>query len=166
MCGVAHYAYPVGAVTYPVDLSSMVSRGFARRYGRREESMPASGRRTVAMSRRPPRTVGVPRVGIAIVEGTFVMKFIVQWKGEPAMQQAAIERFMKTGGQPPDNVKMLGRWHAGGEFRGVAIVEATDASAVAAMVMQWGDIFSFTTTPALTDEELGAVLAAQQRSAN
>ncbi|WP_311541663.1 DUF3303 family protein [Paraburkholderia sp. MM5384-R2] len=41
-----------------------------------------------------------------------------------------------------------------------------DASAVAAMVMQWGDIFSFTTAPALTDEELGAVLAALQRPSN
>ena len=82
------------------------------------------------------------------------------------MQRAAIERFMKTGGQPPDNVTMLGRWHASGELRGVAIVEAADASAVAAMVTQWGDIFSFTTAPALTDEELGAVLAAQHQSAN
>ncbi|WP_321926379.1 DUF3303 domain-containing protein [Paraburkholderia guartelaensis] len=93
------------------------------------------------------------------------MKFIVQWKGEPATQQAAIERFIKTGGQPPENVTMLGRWHAAGEFRGVAIVEAADASAVAAMTVQWGDIFSFTTSPALTDEELGAVLASQQRPA-
>jgi len=94
------------------------------------------------------------------------MKFIVEWKGEPAMQQAAIERFMQTGGRPPDNVKMLGRWHAGGEFRGVAIVEATDASAVAAMMIEWGDIFSFRTTPALTDEELGAVLGALQKAAH
>lgn len=94
------------------------------------------------------------------------MKFIVQWKGKPALQQAAIERFMETGGQPPDNVTMLGRWHAAGEFRGVAIVEAADASAVAAMTVQWGDIFSFTTAPALTDEELGAVLTALQRPAN
>lgn len=53
-----------------------------------------------------------------------------------------------------------------GRIRRKAIVEAADASAVAAMMIQWGDIFSFTTAPALTDEELGAVLAAQQRSAN
>src|ERR1700756_91796 len=132
----------------------------------RDDSLPASGRRTIAMSRRPPRRAGVPRAGIAILDGTFAMKFIIQWKGEPAMQQAAIERFIKTGGQPPDNITMLGRWHAAGEFRGVAIVEAADASAVAAMTVQWGDIFTFTTAPALTDEELGAVLAAQQRSAN
>ena len=118
------------------------------------------------MSGLRPRRDGVPRTGIANLEGTFAMKFIIQWSGEPAMQQAAIERFMKTGGRPPDNVTMLGRWHAGGEFRGVAIVEAPDASAVAVMVMEWSDIFSFRVAPALTDEELGAVIAAQQGAAN
>lgn len=92
------------------------------------------------------------------------MKFIVQWKGQPAVQQAAIERFMKTGGLPPDNLKMLGRWHAIGEFSGVAIVETTDAAALAAWIMQWGDVFSFTSAPALNDEELGATLSAAQSS--
>ncbi|CAN0627481.1 conserved protein of unknown function [Burkholderia multivorans] len=90
------------------------------------------------------------------------MKFIVQWKGEPTIQQPAIERFMKTGGRPPDNVTLLGRWHAIGELSGVAIVEATDARGLADWVLQWSDLFSFTTAPALTDEELGAALAANQ----
>jgi hypothetical protein len=90
------------------------------------------------------------------------MKFIVQWNGQPAAQQPAIERFVKTGGLPPDNVKLLGRWHAIGEFRGVAIVEATDTGALAAWVLQWGDVFSFEVAPALSDEELGAALAAFQ----
>jgi Protein of unknown function (DUF3303) len=90
------------------------------------------------------------------------MKFIVQWNGQPSVQQPAIERFLKTGGRPPDNVTMLGRWHAIGELRGVAIVEATDTSALAAWVLQWGDLFNFTTVPALSDEELGAALTAHQ----
>lgn len=90
------------------------------------------------------------------------MKFIVQWKGMPAVQPAAIDRFMKTGGRPPDNVTMLGRWHSIGEVSGVAIVEATDASALAKWILQWGDLLTFTTMPALTDEELGAALAAHQ----
>jgi hypothetical protein len=90
------------------------------------------------------------------------MKFIVQWKGLPPTQNPAIERFMETGGRPPDNVQMLGRWHAIGDLSGVAIVEATDASGLAKWVLQWGDLFSFTTAPALTDEELGAALAAHR----
>jgi hypothetical protein len=90
------------------------------------------------------------------------MKFIIQWQGQPAVQQAAIERFMKTGGQPPQNVTMLGRWHAVGELKGVAIVEAEDASALGAMLLEWSDLFTMSATPAATDEELGATLAAAQ----
>jgi hypothetical protein len=90
------------------------------------------------------------------------MKFLVQWKGKPDVQQPATERFLSSGGLPPDNVTMLGRWHAIGEFTGVAIAETTDASALAKWVHQWGDLFSFTIAPALSDEELGAALAALQ----
>ncbi|TKC87690.1 DUF3303 domain-containing protein [Trinickia terrae] len=92
------------------------------------------------------------------------MKFIVQWKGQPSIQLSAIERFMKTGGLPPENVTLLGRWHAIGEIGGVAIAEAADANGLAAWLIQWGDLLSFTTTPALNDEELGAALAAYQAS--
>jgi hypothetical protein len=90
------------------------------------------------------------------------MKFIVQWSGQPAAQQPAIERFMKTGGLPPENVKLLGRWHAIGELRGVAIVEVSDTAPLAAWVLEWGDVFAFDVAPALSDEELGAALAAFQ----
>jgi Protein of unknown function (DUF3303) len=93
------------------------------------------------------------------------MKFIVQWEGQPAAQQAAIERFMKTGGLPPDGIKMLGRWHAIGELRGIAIIEASDPAAMAGWTLQWGDIFSFDVAPAMSDEELGATLAAHQGAA-
>jgi hypothetical protein len=105
-----------------------------------------------------------PRAGIANPKWRSAMKFIVQWNGESSTQQAAIERFMKTGGRPPDNVTMLGRWHAVGAFHGVAIAEATDASALQAWVLQWSDLLSFTVAAALSDEELGALMAAHQAS--
>jgi hypothetical protein len=88
------------------------------------------------------------------------MKFIVQWEGQPNTQQSAVERFMKTGGLPPDGVKLLGRWHAIGELRGVAIIEASDPAAMAGWTLQWGDLFSFDVAPAMSDEELGTALAA------
>jgi hypothetical protein len=90
------------------------------------------------------------------------MKFIVQWKGLPPTQRPAVERFLETGGRPPEKVQLLGRWHAIGELSGVAIVEATDATGLAEWVLQWGDLFSFTTAPALSDEELGGVLSAHR----
>jgi Protein of unknown function (DUF3303) len=90
------------------------------------------------------------------------MKFLVQWNGPPSAQQAAIERFLKTRGLPPDHIKLLGRWHSIGELGGCAIVESDDTAAMTAWMIEWGDVFSFKVTPAVTDEELGAALAAQQ----
>jgi hypothetical protein len=90
------------------------------------------------------------------------MKFIVQWSGEPSAELAVIERFMKTGGQPPEGIKLVGRWHAIGGLHGVAIVEADDTRAMAAMSLQWADLLSVRVFPALTDEELGGALAQYQ----
>ncbi|KAA1010750.1 DUF3303 domain-containing protein [Paraburkholderia panacisoli] len=96
------------------------------------------------------------------------MKFIVQWKGLPSDENAVIERFMKTGGQVPDGVTLLGRWHATGGLQGVAIVEADDTRNLAALSLAWGDLLTMSILPALTDEDLGAALgkhqAAGQRS--
>ena len=90
------------------------------------------------------------------------MKFIVQWNGLPTAESAVIERFMKTGAQPPEGVKLLGRWHAVGGLHGVAIVEAEDTRALAALSLEWGDLLTMGVFPALTDEELGAALGAFQ----
>lgn len=90
------------------------------------------------------------------------MKFIVQWNGLPSAELSAIERFMKTGGKPPEGVKLLGRWHATAGLHGVAIVEADDTRPLATMALEWGDLLSMTISPAMTDEDLGAVLAADQ----
>lgn len=90
------------------------------------------------------------------------MKFIVQWNGLPSAENAVIERFMKTGGQVPDGVTLLGRWHAIGGLQGVAIVEANDTQNLAALSLAWGDLLTVSILPALTDEELGAALGKHQ----
>lgn len=92
------------------------------------------------------------------------MKFIVQWNGLPTAENAVIERFMKTGAQAPDGVKLLGRWHAIGGLHGVAIVEADDTGSMAALALEWGDLLTMSIFPAITDEELGAALAKHQAS--
>jgi hypothetical protein len=90
------------------------------------------------------------------------MKFIVQWNGLPTAENAVVERFMKTGGQLPEGVKLLGRWHAIGGLHGFAIVEADDTRGLAAMTLEWGDLLTMGVFPALNDEELGATLGARQ----
>jgi len=92
------------------------------------------------------------------------MKFIVQWSALPTAESSVIERFMKTGGQPPEGVKMLGRWHAVGGVHGFAIVEADDTRGIAALALDWGDLLTMSISPAMTDEELGAALGKHQAS--
>ncbi|RKR37062.1 DUF3303 domain-containing protein [Paraburkholderia sp. BL17N1] len=94
------------------------------------------------------------------------MKFIVLWNGLPTAESSVIERFMKTGGQVPDGVKLLGRWHAIGGLRGVAIVEADDTRAIAALALGWGDLLTMDISPALTDEDLGAALGKHMAAGN
>jgi hypothetical protein len=94
------------------------------------------------------------------------MKFIVQWNGLPTAESSVIERFMKTGGQMPDGVRLLGRWHAVGGLHGVAIVESDDTAAMAAMALGWGDLLTMNISPALTDEELGGALSKRAAAAN
>jgi hypothetical protein len=90
------------------------------------------------------------------------MKFIVQWNGLPTAENSVVERFMKTGGQAPEGVKLLGRWHVIGGLHGFAIVEAEDTRGLSALALEWGDLLSMSIVPAMTDEELGAALGAHQ----
>ena len=38
------------------------------------------------------------------------MKYLVQWTSSQESARAAAERFLQTGGKPPDGVTQLGRW--------------------------------------------------------
>ena len=87
------------------------------------------------------------------------MKFIVRWEIPQEARKDAIARFMETGGQPPDGVEMLTRWHsADGEF-GFAIAETDDVQAIAKWSLDWNDLLPMDVRPAVDDEGIGAVLA-------
>jgi hypothetical protein len=88
------------------------------------------------------------------------MLFLVSWTARPEHRDAAIERFLKTGAQPPAGVKMIGRWHAVGPVAGVAIAEAADTAVLQKWVLDWSDILEMDVHPAVTDEQLGSALAA------
>jgi hypothetical protein len=55
----------------------------------------------------------------------FFMKYITNWKLPQSTVNAAIARFLESGGAPPEGVKMLGRWH-GMNGQGFAISESND----------------------------------------
>ena len=90
------------------------------------------------------------------------MKFIVKWSIPKASVTGAEQRFVKTGGGPPADVTMIGRWH-GMSGGGVLIAETNDAKALYAWLAHWNDLLEFETTPCLEDAEAGEVLASLQR---
>ncbi|MGY2189025.1 hypothetical protein D3C87_977520 [compost metagenome] len=88
------------------------------------------------------------------------MLFIVSWTISSANRNSAIERFLKTGGAPPEGVKMLGRWHAVGGAAGFGIAEASDPVPIQKWVLQWSDLMNMEVQAALTDEQIAPLLAA------
>ena len=90
------------------------------------------------------------------------MLFIVRWEIHQSVRKAAIERFMKTGGAPPEGVKMLGRWHTVDGDSGIAIVESTDIQAIGKWTLAWNDLLKMDVRPAMDDQGLGAALMAMQ----
>ena len=86
------------------------------------------------------------------------MKFITSWTIPPATTNAAIARFLETGGAAPEGVKILGRWH-GANGQGFAISESTDGKAVYQWAAQWSDLLVLTVTPCLEDADAGAAIA-------
>jgi hypothetical protein len=88
------------------------------------------------------------------------MLFIVQWSIDSEHRNRAIERFLKTGGAAPAGVKMVGRWHAVGLSRGFGIAESSDVTLIQQWVLEWNDLIDMEVYPALTDEQVGPLLAA------
>jgi hypothetical protein len=87
------------------------------------------------------------------------MLFIVTWTARPEHRNAALERFVKTGGKPPEGVKFIGRWHAVGRITGFAIAESNDLALIQKWALDWSDLLSMDVYPALTDEQIGPLVA-------
>jgi len=79
------------------------------------------------------------------------MLFLTYFSYPPQNREAVQARFKKTGGKPPEGVKMLGRWHAIGGGKGVFVSEANDPMAIAKWVQEWSDLLSLEVLPALDD---------------
>jgi len=87
------------------------------------------------------------------------MIFVSTWSYTPENRAAIEARFQETGGGPPEGVKMLGRWHAVGQGKGVVVAEADDPAAIATWFHDWSDLMSFDTYPALDDEAVAKVIS-------
>lgn len=88
------------------------------------------------------------------------MKFILTFTWTPNTQTRAegFDRFRKTGGRPPDGVKLLGRWTRADLSGGFDLLETDDPKKLAAFSHMWSDLMELTITPVLDDQELSDVL--------
>jgi hypothetical protein len=81
---------------------------------------------------------------------------MVVWKIAPGNYKAAVEHFLKTGGAAPAGVKTLGRWHVPGSTLGWHLIEASDMTALALSIGEWGELIEMETYPVIEDAEAGA----------
>ncbi|MGH8382999.1 DUF3303 domain-containing protein [Pseudomonas sp.] len=88
------------------------------------------------------------------------MLFIIHWTITPENRNAAMARFIQTGGAPPPNLKVHGRWHAVGQLQGFAVVESDDLTLVLKWALEWSDLMTLQVYPAMTDEQTAPLLQA------
>jgi Protein of unknown function (DUF3303) len=86
------------------------------------------------------------------------MQCLLTFSIPPATRDAAISRFLATGGQPPPGVRLLGRWTQLDLCGGVVLLESDDPQALTAFAHAWSDVVELTLAPVLEDQAMMAVL--------
>jgi uncharacterized protein DUF3303 len=87
------------------------------------------------------------------------MKFMLMfsWKSDTQTRDEGIARF-KTGGQPPQGAKLLGRWTRADFSGGFDLLESEDPQALAEFALMWSDLMELSIVPVLEDQDLVEVL--------
>lgn len=91
----------------------------------------------------------------------FMMTFT--WTPDPQRRAEGIARFNRTGGLPPEGVKLLGRWTQADLGGGFDLLEADDPGKLAEFAYMWSDLMELKITPVLNDQQLGTVLQRAMR---
>jgi len=88
------------------------------------------------------------------------MKFMMTFHWAPDTQQRAeaIARFQRTGGLPPDGVRLVGRWTRADLGAGFDLLETDDMKKLTEFAYQWSDLMELDIVPVLGDAELSEVL--------
>jgi hypothetical protein len=89
------------------------------------------------------------------------MKFMVNWSIDQEQWLPVLEKFA---GMTPEQradagegAKIIGRWHDTASRTGIAIMEATDLTALHRYLNQWNPFMDIEVTPVLEDEETAAL---------
>jgi len=79
------------------------------------------------------------------------MKFMVTWRTRPGFYKTAVEKFLKTGGNPPKGLKTVGRWHVPGSVLGWHLLEGDDTTALAQHIAEWAEVLDVEVNPVIED---------------
>jgi len=86
------------------------------------------------------------------------MLFKMAWTHSPEARDRTIKQFMETGGMPPENIELVSRYHNLDGTGGFAILESTDAAALADYALDWNGLIEIVITPIMDDETIAGVL--------
>ena len=86
------------------------------------------------------------------------MLFKMAWTHSPEARDRTIKQFMATGGMPSENVELVSRYHNLDWKWRLAILESTDAAALADYALDWNGLIEILITPIMDDETIGGVL--------
>ena len=86
------------------------------------------------------------------------MLFKLAWTHTPQSRNETIKKFMETGGMPPEGVEFISRYHNVDGTGGFAIIESTNAAALADYALDWNGLIKIEITPIMDDDTITKVL--------
>jgi hypothetical protein len=85
------------------------------------------------------------------------MMVTFSWSPKPHDRDAAIDRFLKKGGEVPPRVQAAGRWTRADARGGFALIECEDAKALTEFAVAWHGILGLEVAPVVDDTDLREV---------
>ena len=86
------------------------------------------------------------------------MKYMVAFPLTKDTFKARAVRFLDNGGQPPEGVTMLGRWHALGGDEVFVLAETDDPRMLYKWAIGWADLIDFKVVPVIEDDDVAPIL--------
>ena len=86
------------------------------------------------------------------------MLFKLAWTHTPQARNETIKKFMETGGMPPEGVELISRYHNLDGTGGFAILESTNACALADYALDWNGLIKIEITAIMNDDTITSVL--------
>ena len=86
------------------------------------------------------------------------MLFKLAWTHTPQARNETIKKFMETGGMPPEGVEFISRYHNVDGTGGFAIIESTNAAALADYALDWNGLIKIEISPIMDDDTITKVL--------